>query len=40
MDQPEIRLVNERGRLQRVAGSFLMQVVFRQVPEFPIDDRR
>ena len=37
--QPEIRLVHERGGLQRVVAPFLPQVVGRELPELAIHER-
>jgi hypothetical protein len=37
--ETQIGLVYERGALQRVITSFLMQVVMRQSPQFVIDQR-
>jgi hypothetical protein len=37
--QPEIRFVNEGGRLQRVPRTFLLQVPARAFSQFIVDER-
>ena len=37
-DQPQVGLIDKRGRLQRVIGSFAAEIALRQLAQFPIDD--
>ena len=37
-DQPEIRLIDERGRLKRVAGALVAHVASGQAAQLPMDE--
>ena len=40
IDQPEVGLVDQGGRLQRLAGRLLGQLPRRQPPQFVVDQRQ
>ena len=40
IDHPHVRLVDERGRLQRVAGALAAQVVGREAAQLRVDERQ
>ena len=37
-DQPEIRLIDQRGSLERVAGALVPHVTPRQTAQLPMDE--
>jgi hypothetical protein len=39
LDQPQIRLVDERGGLQCMSGVFALRVPPREAPQFVVDER-